>query len=48
MGNFKRSFVLNADVDQAGVRALLDAGVLHVSMPKVRKDASMTRRIEIA
>jgi len=47
-GAFERSFGLPADIDQAGITAALDAGVLCVRVPKARGDADKTRRINIS
>ncbi len=44
-GSFSRSFRLGKGVDEAGIRARMDGGVLTVSLPK--REEAQPRRIEI-
>jgi len=44
-GRFSRSFVLPRDVDQDGIRATFDAGVLRIVIPK--SEESRRRRIDV-
>ena len=45
VGHFQRSFSLSSKIDQGGISARVDNGVLHLDLPKTREAAS--RRISV-
>ena len=45
VGHFQRSFSLSSTIDQGGISARVENGVLHLHLPKVREAAS--RRIAV-
>ena len=45
IGHFSRSFALSNEIDQQGITAKVDDGVLALTLPKVKE--ATTRRIEI-
>lgn len=47
-GSFRRTFRLPETVDEAGIAAAFDKGVLTVTLPKIAKAESEVRHIEVA
>jgi HSP20 family protein len=45
VGNYHREFVLNEDIDESKIRAILRNGVLEVELPK--KEKAKPRQIEV-
>lgn len=45
IGHFSRSFSLSSEIDQSGIGAKVDDGVLTLTLPKAKEAA--TRRIEV-
>ena len=45
LGNYHREFVLNKDIDESKIRAILRNGVLEVELPK--KEKAKPRQIEV-
>ena len=45
VGHFSRSFSLSSTIDQGGITAMVDNGVLHLSLPKARE--AKPRRVAI-
>ena len=45
VGNYHREFVLNEDIDESKIRAILRNGVLEVELPK--KEKARPRQIEV-
>jgi HSP20 family protein len=45
VGNYRREFVLNEDIDESKIRATLRNGVLEVELPK--KEKARPRQIEV-
>ena len=45
VGNYNREFVLNEDIDESKIRAILRNGVLEVELPK--KEKAKPRQIEV-
>jgi HSP20 family protein len=45
VGNYHREFVLNEDIDESKIRAILRNGVLEVQLPK--KEKAKPRQIEV-
>ena len=45
VGHFQRSFSLSSKIDQGGISARVDSGVLHLHLPKTREAAP--RRVSV-
>ena len=46
-GAFRRSFTLSADIDNAGIKAKLNSGVLQVILPKAEKAQPRKIKVEV-
>ena len=40
VGNFTRSFTLSSEIEQSGIKASMENGVLHVHLPKIKEAAA--------